>query len=243
MVADVVGASAGASVVWLLVYRMPFARARTRNRVALRLGTLTGTNPDRAFALFATAWYVAFGSMAAILVARSAGIGLSGVFGTRFSAQMVPATLLAALGAMSLTSLGMGLLYTLKPGVDVPRAVSNVAWIARTLSLPTTLRAVAPMCGAMIEETFFRGVVFTGIYAVGGGVWLALAISAGLFTITQVIIAGGGLAALVFAYASVVISFFGCMLVVVFASVLPALIVHAAFAGFYTNMSVDGARP
>jgi membrane protease YdiL (CAAX protease family) len=98
------------------------------------------------------------------------------------------------------------------------------------------------MASAAVEELFFRGTVLSGLIGHGATGWAALALSGVLFTAGQVILTEGRLPATVLGLSSVVLSVIGGLLVIVEGSVLPAILVHASFAGYYTQVSTGGAR-
>ena len=53
----------------------------------------------------------------------------------------------------------------------------------------------------------------------------------------QVVVTDNRIAAIVIGFSSIVISVFGTLLVIVYSSLIPALIVHMSFAGFYSSAS------
>ena len=91
----------------------------------------------------------------------------------------------------------------------------------------------------MVEEIFFRGIVYSAIKGAGGNLWLAFAMATALFTIGQVVITDNRVAAIVIGFSSIIISVFGTLLIIVYSNIIPALIVHMSFAGFYSSASWD----
>ncbi len=244
------GLAAGAA--WLAVYRLPLRTPRARQRFRLVVTSRTGLPGRYVFPILGTVIYLVAGLLAALALglASPAGPGLAGSglaaalarpLHWRPGLSGVALTLLAVLGASALTAFAMSVLYALRAGVDVPGAVTSVRWIQEVLVLPRRWRWLVPMTSAAVEEYFFRGVLLTGLLATGAHPWLAIAISGALFTTGQVVLTENRLQALVLALSSAVLSVVGGLLVVVTGSVLPAIVVHASFAGYYTNTS--GASP
>ena len=57
--------------------------------------------------------------------------------------------------------------------------------------------------------------------------------------IGQIVITDNRIAAIVIGFSSIVISVFGTLLIIVYGNVIPALIVHMSFAGFYSSAPWD----
>lgn len=226
-----------ATVIWLAAYRLPFATPRARQRTRLAIASATGWQPRYVFPILGTFMYLALG-IAAILVVGEQPWEL---LRWNVSAESAALTVLAAIGASALTAFTMSLLYTFSPRVNVPAAVSDVRWIQEILALPRRWRWVVPMVSAAVEEFFFRGVVLFGLLAAGAPIWAAIGFAGVVFTVGQIALTERGLQAVVLALSSAVLSLVCGLLSVVEGSVLPAILVHASFAGYYTNMSTRRA--
>ncbi|QSB12700.1 CPBP family intramembrane metalloprotease [Natronosporangium hydrolyticum] len=225
-----------AAASWLAVYRLPLARRRTRQRFRLAVSSLTGLDPRYVFPVVGTAIYLVAGLLAITAVTWWSGLDLWAVVSWRPTLVEVALTALVALGAAASTGFAMSLVYAVRPQVDVPGAVAGVGWIREILVLPAHWRWVVPMSSAAVEEFFFRGVFLLGLLASGASVPMAVLLSGAVFILGQVVLTERGLAALVLGVSSVVLSVLCGLLVVVTGSVLPAIVVHASFAGFYTNL-------
>lgn len=228
-------ATAGAAA-WLAVYRLPLSGRRTRQRFRLAVASATGLPARLVFPVVGTAIYLVTGLLAIAAVIWQGGVPIGEVLSWRVSVPGLALTVLVALGAAAATGFAMSLLYTVRPRVDVPGAVAGVGWIREIMVLPPRWCWAVPMSSAGVEELFFRGVFLAGLLAHGAPVWLAIALSGAVFTLGQVLLTESGLAALVLGVSSVVLSVLCGLLVAVTGSVLPAMIVHSSFAGFYTNL-------
>ncbi|MEV0733032.1 CPBP family intramembrane glutamic endopeptidase [Polymorphospora sp. NPDC050346] len=236
---------AGLSVVvtaaWLALYRLPFADPRRRQRIRLAVASRTNLPAKYVFPILGTVIYLALGLLAAAVLARLGDVDVVGVLSWDVSWAGIGRTLLAVVGASALTSFAMSMLYAFAPRVDVPGAVSGVRWVQEILVLPRRWRWSVPMVSAAVEEFVFRGVLLAGLLVAGAPAWLAVVVSGLIFTTAQVLLTEQRLQAFVLAVSSIVLSLVCGLLTIVEASVLPALLVHASFAGYYTNTSAQRA--
>lgn len=224
-----------AAALWLAVYRLPFKNPRTRQRFRLAVSSRLNVPPRQVFPIFGTVFYLVAGIAAIALVSAVSGIDVWQILSWNVSLHGLALTGFAFFGACCLTGFAMSLVYLFRPGVDVPAAVNDVAWIREVMALPARWRWLAPTTSAAVEEMFFRGVLMFGLLAAGAPAWTALAASALVFTVGQTLLTENRLQALVLATSSVVLSTVGGLLLIVEDSVLPAILVHAAFAGFYVD--------
>ncbi|MET7427133.1 CPBP family intramembrane glutamic endopeptidase [Dactylosporangium sp. NPDC005555] len=232
-----------ATAVWLALYRLPLRRPRTRQRVRLAVATRTGLPGRYVFPILGTLIYLAGGVLASIAVMYAGDVSLAGLLAWRVTPHGIGLLLLTAVGASALTAFAMSTLYALRPRIDVPGAVTTVRWITEILALPRLWRYAVPATSAVVEEFFFRGAFLGGLLATGTPVWAAIAISGAVFTLGQVLLTETALQATVLALSSVVLAVVCGLLVVVQGSVLPAIVVHASFAAYYTQTSARRAAP
>lgn len=229
------------TTVWLALYRLPFNDQRRANRVGLALSTWTSLRPDLIFAIFGTILYTGLGFLGVLVVSSLAGVDIGALFATGDSIESLAATLVAIVGAMSCVAFGLTVLYNINPQIDIPGSIRRVRWIAAVEGLPKHIRFTIPTVGALVEEMFFRGVVYSAIKSAGGSLWMAFATATALFVIGQVFVTDNRIAAIVIGFSSIVISVFGTLLIIVYKNIIPALIVHMSFAGFYSSASWDQA--
>jgi hypothetical protein len=233
------GWAALAAALWLAMYRLPLRTPRMRQRFRLTVSSWTGLAPRLVFPIVGTVIYLVAGALTTGGLTTRSPVSWYAPLLWRPSLTGAALTALAVVGASSLTAFAMSMLYATRPGVDVAGAMSTVRWIQEVLVLPPKWRWVVPMSSAALEEYCFRGVVLTGLVGTGAPAWLAIAVSGTLFTVGQVILTENRLQAFVLAMSSVVLSVVGGLLVIVEGSVLPAIVVHASFAGYYTNLPVN----
>ncbi len=228
------------TTVWLAGYRLPLARPRPRQRFRLAVSSATGLPARLVFPVVGTVIYLAGGALAAAALVWWGDVPLLDALRMRPSGEAAAATALVAVGTAAITAFAMAVIYQIRPSADVPGAVAGSGWIREVMVLSPRWRWVVPMASAAVEELFFRGVVLVGMLAHGAPGWAAIAVAGLVFTVGQVVLVDNGLAMVVLGVSSVVLSALCGLLVVVTGSVLPAILVHAAFAGFYTNLG--GAR-
>jgi hypothetical protein len=233
--------SAGAIAAWLAVYRLPFGDAARRRRVALWLADRTGGHPDAAFAVFATVLYLGLGVAVLISLLTLAGLTPADLVGSP-RASAVLYLLLALCGTSSLNILSVSVLYRLRPSVDVPGEIAAIRWISSILSLPRQFRWIIPALAAVVEELVFRGAVFLGLGSTGAGFAVACAISTTLFVVGQVVLVSTPVQGYVMGASSLTLGVIGCLLTSATGGILPAVVLHASFAGFYTTMGVASGR-
>ncbi|MBO7936707.1 CPBP family intramembrane glutamic endopeptidase [Streptomyces antibioticus] len=221
---------------WLALYRLPFGDPARRRRLGLWLDDRTGLRPGVAFALFGTALYLVLGAGAAAVLWSSAGLSLERLVGHPPGVALL-ALLLAVCGTSSLNILCVSLLYRVNPRVDVPGEIARVQWISSILVLPRHCRWAVPAAAALVEELVFRGTVLLGLGAVGSGFLFAAVFNSVLFAVGQVVLVSNWVQAYVLGTASLALGAVGSLLTAGTGSVLPALVLHMSFAGFYTNLS------
>lgn len=225
------------AAAWFTIYRLPLGDRQRANRVALALGTITSLRPALAYAISGTILYIALGMGACILVADAARISFTDLFLTNLSLELLAPTCLGLIGSLSWVAMGVSIVMAIRPTTDLRNSIRKVRWLAVLDAIPLKMRFAAPMLAALVEEIYFRGVVYAAVDAAGGSAWLGFATGALLFTAGQVMFCDNKVAALVIGSASLVVSVFGGILVAAYNNVLPALAVHISFAGYYSNMS------
>jgi hypothetical protein len=224
-----------AALLWLAAYRLPVRTARRRQRLRLAIASHTPIPARYALPIAGTALYLSLGVLAVLFVAAVSGLGPLSLLAWRPSLPGLALALLAALGAHALTGFAMTFVRTVSPRADIASAVTGVRWIQQTLEFPGRWRWIVPMASGGLEEYFFRGVAIAALAGAGMPLWACVVVSGVLFTAGQTSLASGRLAALVLAVSSVVLSIVGGLLTVGEGSALPAMVVHASFAGYYTR--------
>ncbi len=226
---------------WLAVYRLPFGDPARRRRVALWLADRSNLRPDVAFTIFATCLYLILGIMVLLILMPFAHFSF-GRFLASPSVTVALALVLAIIGTSSLNVLLVSFLYRAKPTVDVPGEISRIQWISSLLVLHRHFRWIVPAAAAVVEEVVFRGVIFLGLLSLGRNFWLASIASTLLFALGQLALVSTPIQGFVIGTASVTLGTIGTLLIAATGSIVPAVILHMSFAGFYTNMSTASSR-
>lgn len=225
------------TAIWYVIYRVPLAKRQRANRFALSLATATSLRPDLASAIFGTISYVILGTTGLVLIAELVDLSIFDLFVSGLNIELLAMTALSLVGSMSWVSIGVGVFMAICPTIDLQASVRSVRWLAAIEAFPLRMRFSVPMLAALIEETYFRGAVYAAITATGGSIVLAFSITTMLFTAGQVLFCDDWVAAAVIGFTSLVISTFGTILVASHGNVVPALVVHMSFAGFYSGRS------
>lgn len=225
---------------WLALYRLPFNDPARRRRTALWLAGRTGLRPEAAFAVFGTLVYLLLGALALAVLLASTPLALHRLFALP-APGAAAALALAVLGTSSATVLCVSLLYRADPRADVPGEIARIQWIASILALPRHFRWIVPAAAALFEEVLFRGAVLLGLGTLGSGPGFALAFSTCLFAAGQVALVSTRTQAYVLGTSSLVLGTVGGLLTTATGGLLPALVLHMSFAGFYTHLSASPA--
>lgn len=221
---------------WVHGFRWIGASERRRLRIELLVASWFRLPVRHAFSAFATVCYLAMALTAGVIFGL-----VGGAFGEPLrkpAPGWLPALVLGLVAAVNLTSLGMALLYALRPDIDVGSEVRSIGWIRGVYALPRVAAPVAVALSGFAEEWVFRGELLTGLVNTGWSFPAAAALSAGLFTYGQVVLTDTPLQRYVLALGSLAMAAVGSLLVGYTGSVTPAALVHAAFAAFYTESGV-----
>ncbi len=230
-------AAIGVTALWLAAYRLPFADPRLRQRVRLKVSSWTGIQPRYVFTIVGTVIYLVLGAAAVAALTLLFDLDLVAMLTWRFSGPSAALTLLAGIGASALTAFAMSVLHSLPGGSRAAESVSQVRWVQEILALPSRWRWPIPAASAALEEFYFRGVLLFGLLAAGAPAWVAIVLPGVVFTAGQIALTESRVQAAVLGISSVVLSVVCGLLTMVEASVVPAILIHASFAGYYTNLS------
>ena len=230
-------AAAGVTALWLAAYRLPFANPRVRQRVRLSVSSWTGVQPRYVFTILGTIIYLLLGAAAAVALIWLGELDPLAMLAWRISGPGMALTLLAGIGASALTAFAMSVLHSFPAGVRAAESIAQVRWVSEILVLPHRWRWPIPAVSAALEEFFFRGVLLFGLLACGAPVWVAIVLPAVIFTAGQMALTESRVQAAVLGISSVVLSAICGLLTIVESSVVPAILIHASFAGYYTNLS------
>jgi membrane protease YdiL (CAAX protease family) len=140
------------------------------------------------------------------------------------------------LGASTASVVAIAWLYRVRPTVDVPGEVGNILWIRYCLALGSPWKWVVPALAAIVEECVFRGVLFAGMVERGAPLGVAVILSTTAFLVGQIVLTGSRIQVYVLAFSSLAIGLLGSLLTSATEALVPAVVLHASFAGYYTGM-------
>jgi len=225
---------------WLALYRLPLGATWRRRRVALWLADRVQLGADAAFALLGTAIYVGLGVLVFFAIMRAGGLTVASLIG-RPSGLAVATGALAIAGTSSLNTLWISALYRVRPDVDIPGEITRIQWIWSIMSLPKRARWIIPATAALVEECVFRGALFNGLGARGASFLLAMGLSTAVFAVGQIVLVSTWTQAFVMGVSSCTLGLVGSLVVAATGSIVPALVLHTTFAGFYTGMGTTSS--
>lgn len=136
---------------------------------------------------------------------------------------------------MSLVSMFVIIAMKIVPKIDIVGEMASVAWIKGVFQVPRKIAWLLPFLSASFEEVFFRGVLLKSLIASGMNIILAISVVTLAFVLNQVLLTDTITQGVVLGFSSIFISLVGSILFVASGSIIPSMIVHASFAGFYVN--------
>lgn len=225
----------GLVAAWSLAFRLPFRSQGRRQRTSLWLADHLGGTPGASFALFGTVEYALLAGVTAVslvLLVPDGRLSLLAWAG-RPTPTVSAAILLAVLGAFSVTGLATSALFLVDPTVDLAREVGSLRWIESAASLGRWHLTV-PIAGAMAEELLFRGVALSLAQASLSGGWAVL-VTAAAFALQQGLLVETAPQLWILVSSALVIGVLGGLLCLVMGSVLPGMVLHLSFVGFFSS--------
>lgn len=223
-------------VLWVNVFRGLYKHMRIRNNIAMFIASHLNVPIKYAYSVFATVYYCTMPIVGSILLGRIAGFNIMPMFQVSTDIVWYVALILSIIGAMTLSSMGISIMYVIQPRIDVPGEISRIRWMQGIYNCPKKIAWVLPMVSATVEELFFRGALLTALMSSQTLSFTgALIIVTLLFLYGQVILTETKIQAVVLTIASIVISVVGGLLFVYCKSIIPPIVMHASFAGFYSN--------
>lgn len=187
-------------------------------------------------ALLLGAIYYIFGLLAAF--ALWAGFAFGQPIGFGLSLTDIPLIALGIVGQISLSNLLVSVY-----GASVRPApfnqfdeLKNIPWIRGIMDLPPRLAPAAAALGGIVEELLFRGVVLQiMVQEFQASPLVAVGLAGTLFLLQQLLQVQTRFQAVLIGSGCTAISLVGGLLVTCSASVVPALLCHAAFVVFYLD--------
>lgn len=223
-------------LVWVNGFRALYQNTKLRNRIALFISSKFNIPARYSYSVFATIYYCSLPILGSYLLGHFSGVSIHSMFTLEFNVSWYVTLILGIIAAMTLSSFGISLMYLISPRIDVPGEVGKIRWMHGIFNCPKQISWLLPMFSACVEELFFRGALLSAIINAGViSFSSSLAIVTIMFLYGQVILTDTKIQALVLSIASVVISIIGGLLFIYCKSIIPSIIMHASFAGFYSN--------
>lgn len=227
----------GYLLVWLYIFTRSYKDTYTKNKITLMMSTLCGLPASYSYSIFATCLYCLLPTIGTLLVAAVADINILSLFPVSFGLATLATVLLSISAAMSLVAVFVVFIHKLFPRIDIPGEMARIKWIEGIMQTPAKISWFLPLLSATFEEIFFRGALLTGLLTAGVGVPLAIALVTLAFILNQILLASTWTQRLVLGYSSLAISLVGSIAFLASGSIIPSIIMHASFAGFYTSGS------
>lgn len=228
-----------ASVLWGRIGRTAYSRAITSVlRFAMRYSR---TNGEVIHSYLMWILYLAVGLIMSVVLLVAYQVNVLDFFG--LESRYLPVIALTFIAQNALTGLAMGVALVVRP-FDVFSELTSIDWIKYTLMMRRTMRAVAPLCTAAVEELFFRGTVFLILirkFPEIGAYW-PIVVCTSLFVLQQILQTDTLGQCTIFVVGSTSISVVGCLAMLYTGSFLPAFVCHVAYAALYLQMGTAGSR-
>ncbi len=223
--------------VWLYIFRLSYSSFYFKNRIKLTLSSLFGIPVTYAFSVFETVIYCTLPLLSTIIIAIVGDIRISDLFGKVHVGHMLIITSLATISAMSIMAILLIFVMSAHKNIDISTEMSKVRWISGINVFPRKVAWIIPMISACFEEVFFRGAFFNSLIHAGLNIGVTTGIVTLAFVINQCILADTLNQRIILGTSSFAISVVGCIAYLSCGSLIPSLVMHASFAGFYTNVN------
>lgn len=224
-------------VIWLFLFTQSYKDTYTKNKITLLMSSIFGLPPSYSYSIFATILYCLLPTIGTLLVSSIAGIKILAFFPLRPGLQIIPIVFLSISAAMSMVAVFVVLIQKLSPEIDITGEMARIKWIEGIMQTPEKISWLLPLLSASFEEIFFRGALLTGLLTAGMGTSMAIALVTIAFILNQILLADTRVQKLVLGYSSLAISLVGSIAYLASGSLLPSIVMHASFAGFYTSGS------
>lgn len=144
----------------------------------------------------------------------------------------IPIAMLAFISVMSCVS---GIAGVFSPKTNWVEVISNVSWIVSVNTRRNSLKFMALVLGAFVEELLFRGVCFGMVYYLFPqySVWGTLIFSAVLFGVQQSLFASQKEGKFIFLLSGFSMGLLAGCFMLYTESIWPSLIAHECFVFFY----------
>ncbi len=190
-----------------------------------------------SYSIFAAFLYCLLPTISSLIVAIVAGLNISSIFAAGLDLDFLIVTVLSVIAAMSLVSVFVQVTLKILPKADIPGEMARIKWIEGIMQTPPQIAWFLPILSASFEEVFFRGVFLHGLISNGMNIPWAIALVTLAFILNQVLLADTPIQRLILGYSSLAISLVGSIAYLASGSIIPSIVMHASFAGFYAGKS------
>lgn len=188
-----------------------------------------------AYSIFATIIYCLLPLISCFILGKTAGFHFLQLFSFSYGGMLLLVIMMAVIGVMSVMAVFLMVILTIKPKMNIQEEMSKIKWIEGIFMVPAKVAWLLPMCSACFEEVFFRGAFLKGLMVSGMNTLAAVGIVTAAFVINQCILADTKVQKLILGISSFAISAIGSIAFLACGSIIPSMIMHASFAGFYTS--------
>ncbi|GKX32010.1 hypothetical protein SH1V18_44900 [Vallitalea longa] len=221
--------------LWIFIFKQSYSNTYIKNRISLIISSVFGISPSYSYSVFATFLYCILPTISCFVVAGIADIRISDLFSLNDIPISTVIIMLGIVASMSLISMFVMIAMKIVPKIDIVGEMSSVVWIKGVFQVPKKIAWLLPFLSASFEELFFRGVLLKSLISNGMNIILAISVVTLAFVLNQVLLTNTITQALVLGFSSIFISVIGSILFLASGSIIPSMIVHASFAGFYVN--------
>lgn len=219
--------------IWLSLYMLSYSNMYIKNKLTLVMSSTFGLPVSYSYSIFATIIYCILPLAGCFIIGEAAGFSFVSIFSIGWNTLLV--ALMAVIGVMSTMAVFLMVILTISPKMNIQGEMSKIKWIEGIFMVPTKVAWLLPMCSACFEEVFFRGAFLNGLLVSGMDTLFAICIVTIAFVINQCILADTKTQKLILGVSSLVISVIGSLAFLACGSIIPSMIMHASFAGFYTS--------
>ena len=148
--------------------------------------------------------------------------------------QALKFIILAPLAVLSLANIIISCITPIFNGDVLTDEMMQIPWVNFTSRVNPKLGPLIPCIGALLEEIFFRGVVFYyAFYICNFHFAISFFISFCMFALQQMLFTANKIQSILMLFGALIVSLISCMVIVISDSLLPAILSHEIFVIFY----------
>ncbi len=221
--------------IWLAVYMLSYSNMYIKNKLTLLMSSVFGLPVSYSYSVLATIIYCVLPLISCFIIGKIAGFQFLQLFSFSYGWRTVLIIFMAVIGVMSVMAVFLMVILTIWPKMNIQEEMSKIKWIEGIFMVPAKIAWLLPMCSACFEELFFRGALLKGLLVSGMSTVFAVSIVSIAFIVNQCILADTKIQKLILGVSSFAISAIGSIAFLACGSIIPSMIMHASFAGFYTS--------